>query len=193
MIAVIIIIVAVVVAVAVLAGVVYFVLDSNRRVRRFAHSTDLIPGRPGRAPEEWTTSMAAEAQLHQRIRYAIADVHQAPGARTTDEVRAALSDLDDAVFELDDRLIAAASLPDAGKVGVIDTRVVEPDSDDEPEPDRTELSDKAAEDVDSPRARELRALEQPILILEALPKKIWEEQPADVVADMTATARALRK
>lgn len=190
--ALVIVVIALVLAVLVLAGVVWFVLDSNKRVRRFATSTDLIPGRPGRAPQEWTTSTAPEAQLHQRIRYAISDVHQAPGANSTPEVIAARDDLDEAVFDLDDRLIAIGEMPDEGSIGVIDTRVVEKDDKDDDEPDRVEKSDKAAEEIDSPKAKKLRAIEQTILVLEALPKKIWDAQPDAAIADLNAVARTLR-
>ncbi|NMO01647.1 hypothetical protein HH308_10525 [Gordonia sp. TBRC 11910] len=191
--AVIIAVVALVIAVVVLGGVIWFVLDSRKRVRRFALSTDLIPGRPGRAPHEWTTSTAAEAQLHQRLRYAIADVHQAPGANSTPEVIAARDDLDEAVFDFDDRLIAVGELPDEGAIGSIDSRVVEKDDDDdEAEPERDELADKAVEAIDSEKAIALRALEQRLLVLEGLPKKIWDASPDDAVADLAAVAKVLR-
>ena len=45
---------------------------------------------------------------HRRIRYAIATVHENPTLRSTPVVSAALTRLDDEVFELDDRLITAA-------------------------------------------------------------------------------------
>ncbi|MDS1113467.1 hypothetical protein RD149_06770 [Gordonia westfalica] len=108
MIAVIIIVATVVVALFVLGGAAWFAWDSDKRVRNFARSTDLIPGRPGRAPESWTTDNTREALLHRRIRYAIADVHANPAIPLDEELVAARDRLDDAVFELDDRLIAAS-------------------------------------------------------------------------------------
>lgn len=107
------------VALAVLGGALWFAYDSGRRVQRFARSTDLIPGQPGRAPTQWTRSGTPEAQLHQRVRYAIADVHGAGSAVAipvpADSAAAGaptdLGELDAAVFALDDRLIAAAGLP----------------------------------------------------------------------------------
>ncbi|WP_019201188.1 hypothetical protein [Tsukamurella sp. 1534] len=107
-----------VLALATLGGVLWFVRDSNKRIQGFAKSTDLVPGKPGRAPAEWATSTEPEALLHQRLRYAIADVHSANQAVAVpvppDSAAAAdptdLDDLDDAVFALDDRLIAAAQL-----------------------------------------------------------------------------------
>lgn len=187
-------VIAAVIALAVLGGVVWFVLDSNKRVRRFATSSDLIPGRPGRAPAEWATSTSAEAQLHQRIRYAISDVHQAPGANGAAEVVAARDDLDEAVFELDDKLIAIGELPDEGSIGVIDSRVVEKDDDDDDDDDdqRADQIGKAAEEIDSRKAKELRAIEQPILVLEALPKKVWDAKPDAAIADLKAVAKVLR-
>ncbi|MBD0860634.1 hypothetical protein IA539_05355 [Gordonia sp. zg691] len=107
MIAVIIIVATVVVALFVLGGAAWFAYDSDKRVRTFARSTDLIPGRPGRAPESWTTDNSREALLHRRIRYAIADVHANPAIPLDEELVAARNRLDDAVFELDDRLIAS--------------------------------------------------------------------------------------
>lgn len=103
-----IIVVTAVFAVVVLLGAAWFAVDSTNRVRRFARSTDLVPGRAGRAPAEWTTSDAPEAVTHRRIRYAIATVHENPTLRSTPVVSAALTRLDDEVFELDDRLITAA-------------------------------------------------------------------------------------
>jgi hypothetical protein len=110
MIAVIIIVAVVVVAVFILGGAAWFAYDSDKRVRSFARSTELIPGRPGRAPESWTTDNTREALLHRRIRYAIADVHANPAIPRDDDLVAARDRLDDAVFEIDDRLIAAADL-----------------------------------------------------------------------------------
>ncbi|GAA1481947.1 hypothetical protein GCM10009624_23870 [Gordonia sinesedis] len=103
------------VAILTLVGAIWFAWDSDKRVRKFARSTDLIPGKPGRAPKEWTTASTPEALLHRRIRYAIADVHQNPAIPHYPEVLAERDRLDDAVFSLDDELIQAASLPDEQK------------------------------------------------------------------------------
>lgn len=100
----------VVVALFVLGGAIWFAWDSDKRVRAFAHSTDLIPGKPGRAPDEWASATSPEALLHRRIRYAIADVHQVPGIASSPAQLAERDRLDQAVFGLDDQLIAAAEL-----------------------------------------------------------------------------------
>ena len=100
----------VIVALFILGGAIWFAWDSDKRVRTFAHSTDLIPGKPGRAPDEWTTATSPEALLHRRIRYAIADVHQVPTIPNSPAAMAARDRLDQAVFSLDDQLIAAAEL-----------------------------------------------------------------------------------
>lgn len=121
MIAVIVIVVTVVVALFILGGAAWFAYDSDKRVRRFARSTDLIPGRPGRAPESWTTDNTLEALLHRRIRYAIADVHANPAIPHDDELVSARDRLDDAVFELDDRLIAAADTGGDAAVEILDS------------------------------------------------------------------------
>lgn len=42
----IVIIVTIVVALIILAGAAWFAVDSDKRVRRFARSNDLIPGQP---------------------------------------------------------------------------------------------------------------------------------------------------
>ncbi|KXP12367.1 hypothetical protein AXK57_18875 [Tsukamurella pulmonis] len=123
-----------VVAVLVLAGVVWFLRDSNKRIKDFANSTDLIPGRPGRAPAEWATATSTEALLHQRTRYAIADVHRGafapavppPADSAINGPESDLADLDDAVFELDDAIIAAAQLTGEERtkaLGEIDPKV----------------------------------------------------------------------
>ena len=74
----IVIIVTIAVALIILAGAAWFAFDSDKRVRRFARSNDLIPGQPSHAPDDWTTSTSREARMHRRIRYAIADIHQNP-------------------------------------------------------------------------------------------------------------------
>ncbi|MFW0782973.1 hypothetical protein AAFP35_00505 [Gordonia sp. CPCC 206044] len=112
MIAVLVIVVTIVVALAVLGGAAWFAWDSDRRVKKFARSTDLVPGQPGRAPGEWTTATSREALLHRRIRYAIADVHANPAIPHYPEALAARDRLDGAVFDLDDKLIAASELGD---------------------------------------------------------------------------------
>ena len=56
----IVIIVTIVVALIILAGAAWFAVDSDKRVRRFARSNDLIPGQPSRAPDDWTTSTSRE-------------------------------------------------------------------------------------------------------------------------------------
>ncbi len=99
---------AVVFAVLTLLGFLWFAYDSNKRVRKFANSTDLIPGKPGRAPAEWTKSTEPEAVLHRRIRYAMGLVYENPALRNDSELRVGRDRLDDAVFILDDDLIAAA-------------------------------------------------------------------------------------
>lgn len=107
-----------VVAILLLAGVIWFLRDSNKRIQDFANSGDLIPGRPGRAPAEWASATSTEALLHQRTRYAIADVHRGafapavppPADSAIDGPESDLAALDDAVFALDDRIIAAAQL-----------------------------------------------------------------------------------
>lgn len=112
------IVITVVVALFVVVGAIWFAWDSDKRVRAFAHSTDLVPGKPGRAPESWTTDNSTEALLHRRIRYAINDVHQNPAIGHDPELVAARDRLDDAVFGLDDKLIAAADLADDDEKGL---------------------------------------------------------------------------
>ncbi|MGV9670693.1 MULTISPECIES: hypothetical protein [unclassified Gordonia (in: high G+C Gram-positive bacteria)] len=107
--AIIVIVVIVAVALFTLGGAIWFAWDSDKRIRAFARSTDLIPGKPSRAPKEWTTDTSPEALLHRRVRYAIADVHQNPAIPHDDETVAVRDRLDDKVFDLDDQLIAAAS------------------------------------------------------------------------------------
>ncbi|MEE3853395.1 hypothetical protein VZC37_23865 [Gordonia sp. LSe1-13] len=112
MIAAIVIAIIIAVALSILCGAVWFAWDSDKRVKKFARSTDLVPGKPGRAPTEWTTSTSREALLHQRIRYAIADVHANPAIPHSPELVAARDRLDDAVFGLDDKLIDASGMTD---------------------------------------------------------------------------------
>ncbi|KXO99497.1 hypothetical protein [Tsukamurella pseudospumae] len=124
---VVIVLVIAVVAVLTLVGVLWFVRDSNKRIRTFARSSDLVPGRPGRAPAEWVDSTAPEALLHQRVRYAIADVHRGavapavppPADSAVHGPESDLAALDDAVFGLDDEIIAAAQLSGEERAAVL--------------------------------------------------------------------------
>uniref|UniRef100_UPI003D92807B hypothetical protein n=1 Tax=Gordonia sp. B7-2 TaxID=3420932 RepID=UPI003D92807B len=120
MIAAIVIGVTVIVALVILGGAAWFAFDSDKRIRKFARSTDLIPGKPSRAPDSWATDNSREALLHRRIRYAINDVHINPGIAHDDELIAARDRLDDAVFALDDRLIAAAASDGEEKTEALD-------------------------------------------------------------------------
>lgn len=116
------------IALFILVGAIWFAWDSDRRVRAFARSTDLIPGKPSRAPDDWTTATVPEALLHRRVRYAIADVHQNPAIGHYPEVVAARDRLDSAVFALDDQLIAAADLDGDAKtdrIAELDAAVAE--------------------------------------------------------------------
>ncbi|MGU3294669.1 hypothetical protein [Williamsia sp. M5A3_1d] len=106
-----IVVVTIVFAVAVLTGVSWFVIDSMLRVRRFARSTDVLPGRPGHAPREWSTSDEPAPLLHRRLRYAIALVHENHTLRADPVSAAALDRLDESVLALDDRLVAAGTAP----------------------------------------------------------------------------------
>lgn len=114
------IVVCIVVALFILVGAIWFAYDSDKRVRKFAHSTDLVPGKAGRAPAGWSTDTSREALLHQRIRYAINDVHQNPAIPRDPELVAARDSLDDAVFGLDDKLIAASGLGPDDKTAELD-------------------------------------------------------------------------
>lgn len=98
------------VALFIIGGAIWFSWDSDRRIRSFARSEELVPGKPGRAPKEWATAASTEALLHRRIRYAIADVHENPAIGDNPELVSARDRLDDAVFAIDDTLIAADSL-----------------------------------------------------------------------------------
>ncbi|BDH55383.1 hypothetical protein [Tsukamurella sp. PLM1] len=154
-----------VVAVLTLVGVLWFVRDSNKRIRAFADSGDLIPGRPGRAPAEWSKSSAPEALLHQRVRYAIADVHRGaaapavppPAGSAINGPESDLAALDDAVFELDDAIIAASRL--SGE-------------------ERTEA---------------LAALEPKVAALESLTGTLWDAPSAKRRALIDAATSALRR
>ncbi|WP_188585731.1 hypothetical protein [Gordonia jinhuaensis] len=108
-----IIIVTVVVAILIVAGAAWYALDSDRRIRRFASSTDVVPGRPSSAPQSWTHSTEPEALLHQRLRYAIASVHENPTVSGDESASVARDQLDDAVVALDDQLVELAGNRDA--------------------------------------------------------------------------------
>lgn len=158
MIAFVVIAITVVMALFILVGAAWFAWDSDKRVKRFARSTDLVPGKPGRAPASWTTATSTEALLHRRIRYAIADVHANPAIPHYPDLVAARDRLDDAVFGLDDKLIAASDIAD-----------------------------------DEEKTARLSSAESAVVVLEELPKKLWEAPEDSQLADMEKVTSALER
>ena len=156
-IAIVVIVITIVVALFILGGAVWFAWDSDKRVKTFARSTDLIPGKPGRAPQEWTSATSTEALLHQRIRYAIADVHANPAIPHDPDLVAARDRLDDAVFGLDDKLIGATDLSGDEKTAL------------------------------------LSSAESAVVVLEELPKKLWEAPKETQLADLDTVIAALAR
>lgn len=85
--------------------------DSRKQQREYRQ---VVPGVGPEAPAEWFGSHAPEAKLHRRIRDAVRAAHAQPGAPVS-----GLATLDHAAVALDQRLIAAALLPERHRAAAI--------------------------------------------------------------------------
>jgi hypothetical protein len=86
------------------------------RVRRSAvHANEVVPGTPTRAPIGWAGAHTPEALLHRRLR-TVVDAARAQGEPGSDAVREAV---ERGALEIDERLIAAAALPEPQRADAI--------------------------------------------------------------------------
>ena len=74
--------------------------------RRRDRDNQVVPGRPTRAPRSWAGAHSAEARLHRRLRDAVRGLRGLAGVDPTTR-----AEVERHVLDLDDRLVAVASLP----------------------------------------------------------------------------------
>ena len=86
------------------------------RVRRSAEqANEVVPGTPTRAPTGWAGAHTPEAVLHRRLR-SVVEAARAQGGSGSEAVRQAV---ERGALEIDERLIAAAALPEPHRADAI--------------------------------------------------------------------------
>lgn len=106
---------------AVVAAVAAAAAIAATQARRQARDNQVVAGRPTRAPRSWAGSHTAEARLHRRLRDAVRALAGLGGVDA-----ATRAEVERHVADLDDRLVAVASLPPderAGPLGVLAEQV----------------------------------------------------------------------
>lgn len=99
-------------AIAIAGGVAFAVALSRKGQARMTAQHELIPGVPTAAPREWGGAHSPEAKLHRRLRDAIAGLRAQAGNPGEDmELLELRVEVEQQAIAVDDRLIAAAALP----------------------------------------------------------------------------------
>lgn len=107
-----------VVAVAAIVG--FGVALTVRSKRDFAAQNEVVPGTPSSAPASWAGSHSREAKLHRRLGDAVRSVRAHPRISELG-LESQLHAVDARAVELDERLVAAATLPEAHRGAALDT------------------------------------------------------------------------
>jgi hypothetical protein len=92
---------------AVLAAAV--VVRSGKR--KYAEANEVVPGRATQAPAEWAGAHTPEARMHRRLRDAVEALRANPAMEDSWMLDARVS-LEEQAVAVDERLIAAAALPE---------------------------------------------------------------------------------
>jgi hypothetical protein len=105
------IVVVLIVTLVLIAGVTAAVVGvvHHKQQQAITRDNELIPGRPTRAPRSWAVSHDPEAQLHRRLRDAMAAM-AAVNAMDTGSTVVLRADLEQTAIQLDEQLVAAAQL-----------------------------------------------------------------------------------
>ncbi|HTQ21811.1 hypothetical protein [Mycobacterium sp.] len=119
-----------VVVILVLALIVGFAVGvvaivNHNQQRALSRDSQLVAGRPTRAPRSWAVSHEPEARLHRRLRDAMSAL-QAANALDTGSTLMLRADLEQTALNLDDHLVAVSQLAPAHKealLGAITTTV----------------------------------------------------------------------
>jgi hypothetical protein len=100
-------VVLVLLAALVIAGLGWVVV---RQRRRYGAANRLLPDVPSRAPAEWAGAHSPEARLHRRLRDALAALRRVAAVEDGSLLQLRV-DIEQEALAADDRLIAAAALP----------------------------------------------------------------------------------
>ena len=87
------------------------VLAVNAR-RDYRSANELIPGRPSTAPPEWAGAHTPEARLHRRLVDVVAGLRAQPLLEEGTGRLEARVELEERAADIDERLVAAAALPE---------------------------------------------------------------------------------
>jgi len=103
--------VAVVLVLFVVAAVVAATVVVRSQKRSFAQANEVVPGRATTAPAEWAGAHTPEARMHRRLRDALVALRANPAMEDAFMLDARVS-LEEQAVAVDERLIAAAALPE---------------------------------------------------------------------------------
>lgn len=91
-----------------------------RSKREFSEQNQVVPGQRSTAPASWAGSHSREAKLHRRLGAAVAGAHANPRLVELG-LAAQMRSIDAEALAIDERLVAAAALPEPHRDGAIDT------------------------------------------------------------------------
>lgn len=98
-----------------------------RSKQEFAEQNQVVPGRPSPAPANWAGAHTREAKLHRRLGDAVKGAHENPRFVELG-LAPQMAQIDAQALAIDERLVAAAALPESHKnpaLDAIEAHVVE--------------------------------------------------------------------
>jgi hypothetical protein len=97
------------------------VVKTNKR--KFTEANSVVPGVATRAPASWAGAHTPEARLHRRLRDAVAAMRANPAMEDSWMLEARVS-LEQQALTIDDRLVAAAALPESVRADSVESVLV---------------------------------------------------------------------
>ncbi len=108
--------VAVVLVLFVVAAVIAAMVVVRSQKKSYAQANEIVPGRATTAPAEWAGAHTPEARMHRRLRDALEALRANPAMEDAFMLDARVS-LEEQAVAVDERLIAAAALPEGVRAG----------------------------------------------------------------------------
>lgn len=105
--------------IAVVAVVGFGVALAVRSKQEFAKQNEVVPGKKSPAPASWAGAHSREAKLHRRLGDAVKGARENPRFVELG-LAAQMNSIEAEALAIDERLVAAASLPAAHRDGAID-------------------------------------------------------------------------
>jgi len=90
-----------------------------RSKQEFAEQNQVVPGRPSPAPTNWAGAHTREARLHRRLGDAVKGAHENPRFVELG-LAPQMAQIDAQALAIDERLVAAAALPESHKDSALD-------------------------------------------------------------------------